>query len=101
MTSEHIQTYYEEINKELMDFVATATYVFRIMKGMRSCSEGFTQLFSDKTVMSLESTGLVPYPMHVILLNVSDKRKKSLIGSRNTMVGFPQVYCTQKQLEEE
>lgn len=62
---------------------------------------GLFQLFSDKTARGLESTDLVPQPLHAILLNVYPEIKQWLIGIGHRLVGYLAVRCTQEQLEEE
>lgn len=42
---------------------------------------GFLWLLSNKPVTTLKSTTLVPYHVQPMLLNVSAKRRKRLVGS--------------------
>lgn len=58
-------------------------------------------LCSDKISMKLRSTSIVAYPVNAILLSVSLRRRKWLIGSGNTLVGFPLVLYTQELFGKE
>lgn len=61
----------------------------------------FMHLLSDKTAATLKSTALVANPLHAILLNVSARKRRRLIGTRHTLVGFLPVCCTQEQMANE
>lgn len=59
------------------------------------------QLFSDKKASTIKSTALVSHLLPALLQNMSAKRRQRLITNGHTLVGFPVVYCTQKQPEKE
>lgn len=62
---------------------------------------GFVQLFSGKKATTLKSTDLVVYPVHVILLNFSTRRRQRLISNEYMLVVIlPECY-SDEQLEGE
>lgn len=58
----------------------------------------FVQIFSDKTVSSLECLALVAYPVCAVLLSFSVAKKGWLVQSRHTMLASLMVeYAAEPQ----
>lgn len=51
--------------------------------------------------MALKNTALVAYHVHGILLNISARRKKWLMGNGYTLVGFLPVCSGDEELNKE
>lgn len=91
-TEEYITAFYGEVKKEVTEFLASDNA--RIEKGEENAKNfvGFVQCISDETATTLRSTMLVPYPVHVIFLNSSAKRR-TFLDSEQTLTGFQLVCC--------
>ena len=53
---------------------------------------GFIQLFTDKTVTTLKSNGMVAHAVHATLINFSKTYRRKLIHEGKTIIGF--LPCT-------
>lgn len=57
------------------------------------------QLYFVEMATKLRSTVLVACPVDAILLNISSRNEKRLIGDGYNLVGFQMEYSTREQLE--
>lgn len=60
----------------------------------------FFQFLFEKTVTVLNRLALVLYPVQSILVTVSDKRTKWLIGKEHELLGRLSARCSQERLGE-
>lgn len=56
---------------------------------------GFTQIFSDETSTTINIIAFLAYPVRVMFLNISDRRRKLLEINANTLIGFISVCCSE------
>lgn len=62
---------------------------------------GVVHIFSDNTMTMLNSTALIAYPVHTILLNVSLRRLPRMIDKGHKLVRFSRMYCSKEEMKEE
>lgn len=61
---------------------------------------GFVQMFKDKKVTMLKSTGFLAYPVHSIVLSILLSKMPCLIDSGHRLVVFLPVLCIEYKAEE-
>lgn len=96
-----MRSYYENVKNEVMGSRDNGTVWIENSDRNERSVVGFVQLFCDGTVTKLNSSVLVPYPVHSILINTSARRRKMWIGNGHTLARFLLAGFTQEQLEGE
>lgn len=100
ITREYIRTCYKEV-KKMMGSHDSRNVLMENGDGNVESVVRFVQLLSDKRGTKLKSRALAAYSVHIILLSVSARRRKWLIRTTHTLVGFLPVCCGNEQLEGE